>query len=143
MMKGKKVYLIIAIFVVIVGSIVFFNDRPSKNISYITVTTKFYTKNTKSTVWSYEYTTKYNETTHKWDFTNSDLYVFKNGKWERQKDKTKEFSSSDDVASVQVESKSKGAYSVQVEGSKGKEGFFDNFLVDCSTSKVTELVNGY
>lgn len=141
----KKIYLIIsviAIFIAITGSILFYKN---KSVSYIPVTTKYWNNNTESTYWTYQYTDKYKVNTNEWDFSKVEhVYVLQNGKWEIEK--KNETQPKDSVAMINVEKKSKGAYLVLVQGTqKSKPGshglmtFNDAYIVDCATSKVTEL----
>lgn len=140
---NKKMYLIISIvflLIALTGTILFLKN---KSVSYISVKTKYYNNNTANTNWSYRYSDKYNNKTHKWDLDNTNLYVFKNGKWVIPK--INETPGNDNVSTVKVEKKSKGVYFIMVEGNekaqKGVGGistFNDAFTVNCATSKITE-----
>lgn len=100
---------------------------------FIILTTKYFNKNTKNTVWTYQYSDKYDETKHQWNFKNSGLYVLKDGKWELTP--LGEVKSPDNVASVKLPKKSKGCYHVEVNGSEKKQSFYDKFDIDCSKIK--------
>ena len=137
----KKIYIIasiVAILIAITSTTLFLKN---KSVSYITVTTNFYTNRITNTTWTYQYTDKYDEAKHQWDYKNTDMYILRNGKWELAKANKSE--SADNVASVKVEKKSKGAYFIMAQGhsQNNKSGMFtfdDSFTVDCATSKITE-----
>jgi hypothetical protein len=132
--KSKK-YLLITAAIILAVVVCFISHFKS---GYINVTTKYFDKNTIKTIWYYQYTDKYNKSTNKWDFKNSHLYILKKGKWEIEKSNTLE--SEDNIAHVKLNKKSQGEYIVQVKGyEKNKRTYFyDKFIIDCATSKITE-----
>lgn len=141
-MKKRILTIFLAVILIAAtGAFLIFKNGSSLNIkktssNTITVTSKFYSKDTKNTVWAYQYTDKYNEDTKQWDFTNTDLCVLNNGKW--QTAKSTELHSNDNVGSIKLEKKATGAYHVIMQGFEKHQASFDKFLVDCATSQVTE-----
>lgn len=162
--KGCIIISVIAIFVTIISSIFYFNNsneysstdvnktqlktkavsvnKEKSGESFITVTTKFFDKNTEHTKWSYQYSDKYDEIAHQWDFKNADVYILRNDKWEIETPSTSSrVSSPNTVATVKLDNKNKGAYLIQVMGTKyNKEAFYDQFEIACSTNQEVKSV---
>lgn len=163
--KSCIIISVIAIFIAITGSIFYFSNSKEKYSStdvnknqlntnsvsvskeksgegFITVTTKLFDKNTEHTEWTYQYTDKYDETEHRWDFKNADVYILKNDKWGIFTPSASGIvPSPDNVATVKLDNKNKGAYLIQVIGTKhNKDAFYNQFEIDCSTNQEVKAI---